>query len=116
MAKRKPLEYKNIDANYLESVKPGYLAKGFTIPKWVTFCETLLADDWSVKLHESQSTVSRYIYVNKNGHNFKVRFSNHKPSKTKEEINDSDFYVGISHFGVMRTEDVIKKLNQLVKL
>jgi hypothetical protein len=59
-----------------------------------------------VFIHESRTTVSKYVYVSqeRNGPQFKVRFSNHKPSFAKESAEDCDFFVGVTNTGVRTTE------------
>ena len=61
-------------------------------------------------MYRSQSTVSKYIYISKNGVEYKIRFSNHKASPDRELSNDCDFYVGIGNRGIIRTEQLIVHL------
>jgi hypothetical protein len=100
-----------ISQSYLDQIKPGYTNKGYSIPKWITFCEVMLQNNWKVILHEAKSTHSKYIYASKNDKKVKVRFSDHLPNKNAQDINDSDYYVGVSHYGCIRTEELIDKLN-----
>lgn len=87
--------------------------------KWIVFCETLLKERYTLYLYEANKTFSKYITVCKGGRCFKVRFSNHKPAYSKENENDSDFYVGVSNFGTTTTEDAllaVKKFFNLPKI
>lgn len=56
---------------------------GFTKQKWVMFCEQLLLLGYNLTLYEAKKSVSKYIYVKKNGKEFKVRFSNHLPNNER---------------------------------
>jgi hypothetical protein len=86
-------------ANYARSA-------GFPVPKFIEFSVWALEAGFRVFLHESHSTVSKYVYV-ENGsrrNQFKVRFSNHKPNREKEVLGDCDFFVGIAHHRTTTTE------------
>jgi hypothetical protein len=98
-----------VDMKYLEWRKNSTINAGYAVSKWMWFCEWALSNGLHVFLHESYSTVSKYIYVSKsrNGPQFKVRFSNHKPNATKERAEDCDFFVGISNQRTTTTEDAI---------
>ena len=80
--------------------------------KWILFCEVLLQKGYSLYLYEANRTFSKYITIVRNGRRFKVRFSNHKPSFTKQIEEDSDFYVGVTHTGVTTTEDALKAVEE----
>jgi hypothetical protein len=82
----------------------------YPISKWVLFCNFLLENKFKVKLHKARSTVSKYILVQKGKKEYKVRFSNHKPSYGMELTKDSDFYVGVSNLGVTTSYDAIKAI------
>lgn len=101
---------KILKLSYLEKIKPDYLKNGWSIPKWISFTETMIKNGWQVKLIRSQSTRSKYLYIQKGDKNYKIRFSNHKASKEKELENDCDFYVGRGHKGTLTTTDLILKL------
>jgi hypothetical protein len=110
--KTRPSNIKNggLTLEYLERLKPSYIAKNYPVPKWIQFSEELISDNWHVRLHRSKSTVSKYLYISKNNKNFKIRFSNHKPNKMKENNEDCDFYVGIGNRGVITTSEVLEIL------
>jgi hypothetical protein len=102
-----------------DSVSPAFLkarfernAKlGFGKQKWIIFCERLLANGFSLLLYEVRKTASKYITVQKDGRQFKVRFSNHKPIKGRELGGDCDFFVGHTHTGIRTTEDAIEAID-----
>lgn len=77
---------------------------GYPVPKWVTFCKALV-EDFDVYLYESKSTRSKYITVVRDDHCYRVRFSDHKPNRFKERMNDCDFVVGASNFLKSRGTD-----------
>ncbi len=100
-----------------EKVTPEFLkskiSEKYGKQKWIIFCEILLTKGYTLKLYEAKKTFSKYITVIKNGRYFKVRFSNHKPSMTKQIIEkDSDFYVGVSRSGITTTEDALKAVEK----
>lgn len=80
----------------------------FIIPKWIYFCEAILNQGLSASLYEARKTSSKYITVFFQDQQFKVRFSNHKPIKTRENRKDCDFFVGVNHNSVSTTEDALK--------
>lgn len=76
--------------------------------KWVQFCEYFLSRGYTLMLYEARRTVSKYITLTHEDHpgkSYKVRFSNHKPNRYKEQTGDCDFFVGRTHFGVKTTRD-----------
>lgn len=75
--------------------------------KWIIFSEELLKKGFKVSLYEARRTFSKYLTVEKDGLQYKVRFSNHKPAKEREKNNDCDFFVGVSNFKVTTTEDAL---------
>jgi len=97
-----------IDQSYITELNERYKNKGWNPTKWSQFSERMLQEGYSVYLYESKTTRSKYLFVQGGNKVFKVRFSNHKPNKSAEISQDSDFYVGVSHLGVTRTEDAIK--------
>lgn len=58
-------------------------------------------------LYEARQTFSKYITVRHQGRQFKVRFSNHKPIRSRQFSNDCDFWVGFHHEGWSKTEDAV---------
>jgi len=99
-----------VTKHYLATLKPSYTKKGYPVPKWITFSETLLNSGWKVQLKRSKSSYSKYIYIQKEDKSYKIRFSNHRPNKDAQEMSDSDFYVGVSNGQVITTEMVLKKI------
>lgn len=87
-------------------------SKEFGKAKWIMFCEEMLSLGFQVKLYEARKTFSKYVTIHHKNKEFKVRFSNHKPIKRREENGDCDFFVGITHLGVSRTEDAIKAVKE----
>lgn len=80
----------------------------FPIPKWVLFCKAMLEAGYTLHMYEAKTTVSKYITVSRGAKQYRVRFSNHKPSRFREFAGDCDFFVGITHTGVRTWEDAIK--------
>lgn len=78
--------------------------KRYQTPKYLSFIRNMLEDGWKVKLYEAG--VSKYVFVVKDQCIFKIRFSNHKPIYSKQQENDCDYYVGISHKDARTAEDV----------
>lgn len=72
---------------------------GYSVPKYIKFCEQLLKHGYTLELYEARSTFSKYITVKREGTNksYKVRFSNHKPNLTKEINGDCDYFVGVTN-------------------
>jgi hypothetical protein len=104
---------RKLTLEYLKKLEPGYTNKGYSVPKWIFFSKEMIGLGWECEYYDSHSTVSKYIYITKRNYHFKIRFSNHKPAYNQQNINDSDFYVGISHNQVLRTEELIEKLKAL---
>lgn len=82
------------------------------IPRWIGFCQEMLQKGYEVFLYEARQTFSKYITVAKNGKQFKVRFSNHKPIRFREERGDCDFFVGHTHLGVTMTHQAVDAVDQ----
>ncbi len=99
-----------IDSSFLEHRAKSCVNKGFSKQKWISFCEVLLAKGFSIKLYEARETVSKYITVYRNDKNYRVRFSNHKPSYNREKNRDCDFFVGVTHTGTRTTNDALKAI------
>ena len=110
------MKLEKLTLNSLQMKKVLYIKKGYNLPKWVLFSEELIKDEWKVELCDSKSTVSKYLYISKNGQKFKIRFSNHKPNKQKESQKDCDYYVGVGNKGVITTEQVLKLIKNNQKL
>lgn len=93
---------------YLKSRADGLAARGYSKPKWIGFCEDVLAAGLQASLYEARRTFSKYVTVtNGRGKSFKVRFSNHKPIKSREAAGDCDFFVGVTNKTVTRTEQAL---------
>jgi len=96
---------------YLDYIKPGYIAKGYAVPKWIIFAETMIHEGFDVKICYSKSTVSKYVYIKRGKEPIiKIRFSNHKANKRREMEEDADYYVGRGNLGCITTETVIEKI------
>lgn len=81
---------------------------GYVKPKWIGFCETMLAKGYVLTLYEARETFSKYITVSKSGFKpYKVRFSNHKAIYAREMNGDCDFFVGVGNLKVTTTEHAI---------
>lgn len=93
---------------YLVGLKPSYIKKGYPVPKWIQFSQILIGNGWTVELYRSKTTLSKYLYISCGGMEYKIRFSNHKANKAKEEMMDCDFYVGVGNQGVITTEELIE--------
>lgn len=79
------------------------LAAGYSVQKWIAFCSQLLALGFTVSLYEARQTFSKYVTVSDGDRRFKVRFSNHKPIKRREEMGDCDFFVGVANYQTTTT-------------
>lgn len=87
----------------------------YTVPKWLFFLQTTM--EWNQHgvycwVYKAKTTVSKYLYIS-NGEpmkTFKMRFSNHRAPKHREESNDCDFYVGLSSGPTIRTDQLITHL------
>lgn len=76
----------------------------FSKPKWIQFCETFVdLEGMVLRLYEARKTNSKYITLYFKGKTFKVRFSDHKPIKSREEAGDCDFFVGVTNNQVSTT-------------
>lgn len=95
---------------YLDELKPKYTAKGYPIPKWIIFCETMLHHGWGVFLYRAQTSVSKYVYIKYAGLEYKIRFSDHKPAREREEIQDCDYFVGIGNKQSLTTQQLLREL------
>jgi len=91
----------------LAKKKKKYQASKYNLAKWLNFCEVMHSNGFKTYVYEAKRTVSKYIYVVKEKKRFKVRFSNHKPSKKSEFIMDCDFFVGVTRRRTTNTTDAI---------
>jgi len=96
-----------VTVNYLEHRTRICESTGHKKAKWIELCEVLLKNGFEIHLYEAQQTVSKYLTLKRDGKEFKVRFSNHKPSKWKEENGDCDFFVGIANTTITTTRDAL---------
>lgn len=86
--------------------------------KWVEFCEVLMERGFVLTLYEARKTVSKYItvrHIKCPKKSFKVRFSNHKPSRYREVAKDCDFFVGITHLKTTTTKDALDAVFEYFK-
>lgn len=90
--------------------RQGHLTNaGYPPSKWLQFAEMFLELGYEVKMHEAQKGVSKYLKVKWGDlKTYQVRFSNHKPNKSREENGDCDFFVGRTHFGTTTTAQAIE--------
>ena len=90
--------------------------EGFVKPKWIQFCESLIETEGLVmRLYEARHTNSKYITLTLNNSSFKVRFSDHKPIKYREEAGDCDFFVGVTNLGVSTTDQALIAVQEWIK-
>lgn len=97
-----------VSERILNDRKARAILGGFPIPRWVVFCEAMIAKRYNVYLREALTTYSKYITVRHKGRHFKVRFSNHKPSFYTRSLDDCDIWVGVTNDGVITTEKAIE--------
>ena len=109
-------ENKKIKNEYLtKEILKKKTSKKYGKQKWIIFAEELLNKGYKISLYEARRTFSKYLTVEKDGKQFKVRFSNHKPIKEREENNDCDFFVGVTNFKVTTTEDALQAVYTFFK-
>lgn len=97
-----------VTAAYLAERTARLREKGYGKPKWIQFCEAMLARGLGVTLYEARKTVSKYVTVHTRGKPaFKVRFSNHRPNRIREDRGGCDFFVGVANNAVTTTEQAI---------
>lgn len=96
-----------VDTDFLRGRAKAARAGGFPKPRWIEFCETMIGLGYTVTLHEAASTVSKYVTVFNLGKRYKVRFSNHRPAKDRQQHRDCDCYVGVSHGRTVTTDEAI---------
>lgn len=120
--KRREMINRNAEDNmvYLDQVslnrmKPRYEKSGYSIPKWIQFCEAAISMGFRVGVYAAVTTVSKYIYLSRGGITKKVRFSNHRASYAMEDAGDCDYYIGRGNFGVITTEQLLEKIKDIGK-
>lgn len=97
---------------FLDSRTAWAKERGYDKAKWVIFCETLLDAGYHLSLYEARETLSKYITVSDGNSSYKVRFSNHRPNKTRELRGDCDFFVGVTHTGYRNTGDALEAVSK----
>jgi hypothetical protein len=85
-----------------------YEDRRYTVPQWLNFGTFFLALGYVVHVHQAKTTVSRYVTVCAGPQQFRVRFSDHRPARVRQEAGDCDFYVGHSHGEVTTTSEAIR--------
>ncbi|MBO6507323.1 MAG: hypothetical protein JJ979_02365 [Roseibium sp.] len=102
--------HRKIDKQYLDGRLNGLKAAGYGKTKWIEFCETMLNYGFDLSLYEARQTVSKYITVTSRASkkSFKVRFSNHRPNRYREEGGDCDFFVGRNNHSISTTDQAIE--------
>ena len=83
-------------------------SKNYSPPKFLLFAMKMAQNGWAVSIHEVK--VSKYVFILKEDRLIKIRFSNHKPNRIRENQEDCDYYVGVSHKQVSTTKELINKL------
>lgn len=100
----------NITDELLDARSARATNHGYPVPQWINFSRMLLAEGYTIRIHEARTTVSKYLKVSWphcRGMVFTVRFSNHKPNRMKERAGLCDFWVGHHHGGVHTTGQAI---------
>lgn len=100
---------------YLSTREKNTINAGYSSPKWIGYCRSLIESGLRVQMYEAKQTVSKYIYSSNGVKVYKVRFSNHKPNFTRQQKQDCDFFVGVSHGIVTKTEDALKATIEFFK-
>lgn len=99
-SKPKKLTNKEVTRALIKKRRDIMANAGYSSPKYLDFCEAMLDIGYRVTLYEARETVSKYVTVYGAGDTeFKVRFSNHLPNRTREIRGDCDFFVGQTHQG-----------------
>lgn len=104
-----------IDQDILNERAQRSIKAGYPKQKWIEFCETLLAEGYVLSLYEAKYTASKYITIKKGKKSFKVRFSNHRPNWQKEQMNDCDFFVGVSNNTVTTTVQALEAVHKYME-
>lgn len=82
--------------------------KRYSPPKYLQFIKRMIEAGWNVRIYESG--VSKYVFVQREKELYKIRFSNHVPLFHKQQENDCDYYVGVSHGQVHTTEQIYQQI------
>lgn len=82
--------------------------KEYPVPKYLQFMLEMNQRGYETLLYTAQ--VSKYVFLKKGFDVYKIRFSNHRPIYSREQENDCDYYVGISHKNSFNTEQIIEKI------
>ena len=80
------------------------------VQKWILFSYYFLDKGYKIQLYEARFTFSKYLTLIKGEKSCKVRFSNHKPIRSREENKDCDFFVGVTNLQVSTAHDVAIKV------
>ena len=95
-------------------------SRGYPTPKWIAFCRHFLDLGLRVRLYEARRSVSKYVTLERGKKarrkTFKVRFSNHRPIRFREEKGDCDFFVGVCNRQTTTTEQAIEAAMQFFDL
>jgi hypothetical protein len=113
--KRKATNEKLTPAFLAQRVKEAE-AKGWGKAKWIMFCERMMAEGFDVTLYEARRTFSKYVTVRSGAKSYKVRFSNHRPIKRREEAGDCDFFVGVCNLTTTTTDQAITATLEAMKV
>jgi hypothetical protein len=79
--------------------------KQYATPKYLLFIQWAIEQQYRVTLYMPATTRSKYVTLYRGKKLFKIRFSDHRPIKAREEKGDCDFFVGRTNFTVTTTED-----------
>jgi hypothetical protein len=98
-----------VDKQYLNKCTQILKRNDWPKSKWIIFCEVMIDLGFVVKVYRARKTKSKYCTVTRAGDHrkFKVRFSDHKPIRSRELNGDCDFFVGVTHTGVRTTQCAI---------
>jgi len=104
-----------VTQEYIDKRAANYAEKGYPKTKWMEFCEWALREGYGVRLYEARQTCSKYVTLDRGPKSYKVRFSNHLPTRERELNGDCDFFVGITHTGKRTTEDAMEAVESFFK-
>lgn len=107
----KIVDYIEIEARVKHAIRNSY-----PIPRWVLFVYTLTEENLDVRVKQSRSTFSKYVFVRTGGNKrwLKIRFSDHAPNQEQVERGDSDLYVcRVKSGGSVKVFDTQSALNQV---
>jgi len=103
---------KKVDDLFCKLVREKYAEMEYDVPKFLLFIEKSLEEGYDVWLYDSQSTASKYVTVKSRNKTYKVRFSNHKPNKFREQRGDCDFFVGRNNYSISTTKDAWESMQK----